>query len=69
MAEEIAKHMYTFPYMSVDPEKEDTYKEGLLVAHWAQVLKTEPNCPFCAGASHANCTSGRSYALNYLSLY
>lgn len=27
---------------NVGPEKENTYGEGLLVAHWAQLLKTEP---------------------------
>lgn len=25
----------------VDPEKEDTYQEGVLVANWAQILKNK----------------------------
>ena len=45
----------------VDPEKKDTYQEGLLLPNWAPILKTEPSSShFYTGASRANHTSGRS---------
>lgn len=44
----------------LDPEKEDTYEEELLVAKWAQIYKPEPSRHFYIEGSPANHTSGRS---------
>lgn len=44
----------------LDPEKEDTYDEGLLVAKWAQIYKTEPSSHFFREGCHVNRPLGRS---------